>query len=198
MAKLAYKLINGITLYRLVTAPVLVYLLLNQQFFLFQWLLPLSFFTDAIDGFFARRYKVASNRGAKLDSVADDLTILAAIAGIIVYRPGFLKEQWLCVTLMLVLAIVQTVLALLRYGKISSFHTYAAKTAAVLQGVFLILFFLLGKPVYPLFYTAAGVTMLDLLEEIFLVLLLPRWETNVKGLYWVLKRKKEFVPGTIK
>jgi CDP-diacylglycerol--glycerol-3-phosphate 3-phosphatidyltransferase len=42
-----------------------------------------------------------------------------------------------------------------------------------------------------LFYAAALVTTLDLIEEIILVWLLPKWEINVKGLYWVYKRKNK-------
>jgi CDP-diacylglycerol--glycerol-3-phosphate 3-phosphatidyltransferase len=33
--------------------------------------------------------------------------------------------------------------------------------------------------------------MLDLTEEIILVLMLPRWQTDVKGLYWVLKKNQK-------
>ena len=38
---------------------------------------------------------------------------------------------------------------------------------------------------------AAIVTGLDLVEEIILILLLPKWETDVKGLFWVLRRRKK-------
>jgi CDP-diacylglycerol--glycerol-3-phosphate 3-phosphatidyltransferase len=72
----------------------------------------------------------------------------------------------------------------------SNFHTYAAKMAAVLQGVFLLLLFFLDEPVYPLFYLAVAVTAIDLVEEIILVLLLPQWKANVKGLYWVMRKKQ--------
>ena len=34
--------------------------------------------SDMIDGFFARKYKVASEKGAKIDSIADILFILVA------------------------------------------------------------------------------------------------------------------------
>jgi cardiolipin synthase len=91
------------------------------------------------------------------------------------------------------LYMLQIVLALIRYGKISSFHTYAAKIAAISQGIFLILFFFLPQPLFILFYLTAVITILDLAEEIILVIILPQWETNVKGLYWVIK--KENIPG---
>ena len=33
--------------------------------------------------------------------------------------------------------------------------------------------------------------MAELMEEIILVILLPAWETNVKGLYWVIRKKRK-------
>jgi len=190
MNKYSYYFVNGITLYRMVAAPLLVFLIFTEQVDIFKWLFGFSFFTDVLDGWLARKYKVTSRMGATLDSIADDLTIVAGIIAVIVLKPEFLKQQLLFIVLLLVLFILQLCVAFLRYGKISSFHTYMAKIAALLQGSFLILLFFLRHPVYVLFYAAFLVTVIDLAEEIILVLLLPEWETNVKGLYWVLKRKK--------
>jgi cardiolipin synthase (CMP-forming) len=95
----------------------------------------------------------------------------------------------LLVAILLVLFIIQTILALMQYGKISSFHTYAAKCAALLQGSFLILLFFLPQPPEILFYVAFAVTAIDLIEEIILVILLKEWKANVKGLYWLLRSK---------
>ena len=85
------------------------------------------------------------------------------------------------------LLILQNVLALLKYRKLTSFHTYAAKIAAVLQGIFLLAFFFFEKSAHILFYAAVGITVLDLAEEIILVIVLPEWKVNVKGLYWQLR-----------
>lgn len=193
MKKRTYYLINGITAYRLIAAPVLVVLVFMGEVDLFKWLLPVSFFTDAIDGYLARKFKVKSILGAKLDSFGDDLTIFAAIVGLLVLKPDFIKEEMELLIVMFVLYLTQIILSLKRYGKLSGFHTYTAKVAAVFQGMFLILIFLTPEPLYMLFYVAALLTTIDLLEEIILVILLPKWEANVKGLYWVMKRKKRQV-----
>ncbi|MEO8086527.1 MAG: CDP-alcohol phosphatidyltransferase family protein [Bacteroidota bacterium] len=185
-----YYIINGITIYRLLAAPLLVFLIFYHKTDLFKWLLAVSFFTDMIDGYLARRFKVASILGSKLDSIADDMTIVAAIVGVFVLKPNFIHEEFISILILLVLFILQTGLALIRYHKVSSFHTYFAKLAALLQGSFLILVFFLAKPLYSLFYAAALITAIDLIEEIILVILLPEWEANVKGIYWVMKRKK--------
>ncbi|QTE40487.2 CDP-alcohol phosphatidyltransferase family protein [Mucilaginibacter gossypii] len=190
MSNKVYRVVNLITFYRLVAAPLLLFLLLTGQFTVFKWLLALSFFTDAIDGWLARSFKVISLLGARIDSVADDLTILVAILGILLYRPGFLRGEWLLVGGMTLLYVMQNCMALIRYGKLTSFHAYAAKVAAVLQGVFLVLVFFLPEPVAFLFYLTAVLTIIDLAEEILLVLILPQWQANVKGLYWSSGRLK--------
>ena len=192
--KYSYYFVNGITLYRLLATPVLVFLIFSRQLHLFKWLFGFSFFTDVLDGWLARKFKVTSILGAQLDSIADDLTIVTGIIGVIVLKPEFLKQQMAFIIPLLVLFVLQLFLAFVRYGKISSFHTYMAKLAALMQGSFLILLFFLQEPVYVLFYVAFFVTVIDLVEEIILVLFLPTWQTNVKGLYWVLKEKQKARP----
>lgn len=175
-------------MYRIVAAPFLLILLFTGQYAIFKWLVFLSFFTDFIDGYLARKFKVASVFGTRLDSIGDDLTVLAAMVGLVVIKPEFIIEQKIIFIVIGVLFLIQTAYALIRYGKISSFHTYLAKLAAILQGVFLILVFFTDEPVLFLFYAASVVTILELAEETIMVYFLPKWETNVKGLYWVLKK----------
>ena len=187
--KNSYYIVNGITIYRIVAAPVLFLLIINHRQDIFKWLLAISFLTDAIDGFIARRYKITSKLGSTLDSIGDDVTIVAAVTGIFVLKPEFVRQQATPIIMLLALFLLQTILALIRYRKLSSFHTYAAKIAAILEGIFLLLFFF-DKPVDILFSITAVVIAIDLLEEIILAMLLPNWETDVKGLYWIMKRKK--------
>lgn len=188
--KPSFYIINGITLYRVIAAPVLLALLLEGYHELFKWLLLLSFFTDFIDGFLARKFKVTSVVGTKLDSIGDDLTVLVAMIGLVKLRPDFVKEQLVFFVILFILFLVQVSLALYRYRKLTSFHTYLAKLAAFAQGVFLLLAFFLEQPIMILFYAAVLITFLELIEEIMMVALIPRWRTNLKGLYWVLKNKR--------
>jgi phosphatidylglycerophosphate synthase len=183
-------IINGITFYRILAAPVLVYLIFAHRFDIFKWLLLISFFTDAIDGYLARMYKITSAFGSRIDSIADDLTIIAAIIGIYVWHPTFILYEIVSVSILLVLYLVQNGLALIRYRRLTSFHTYSAKIAAIFQGVFMVAYFFLPYPVYWLFYLAVIFTVIDLLEEIALILLLPEYRTDVKGWYWLKKEKQ--------
>lgn len=187
---IALRVINLITIYRIVTFPLLIYLVLTGELTLFKWLLAASFFTDAIDGYLARGFKVTSVLGAKLDSIGDDLTVLAGIFGLVFTRPEFIREQWPWIAILIFIFIVQLSLALFKYKKMSSFHTYLAKLAAVVSAFFLLSTFFFDL-YYWLFYAALIITALELIEEIILVLLIPQWQVNVKGIYWVLKKRKK-------
>ncbi len=185
----AWYVINGITVYRIIAAPFLLILLFAGQHDIFKWLLGISFFTDLIDGFLARKYKVTSIAGAGLDSIGDDLTVVVGVIALFVTENSFIKEQMIFIIILLVLFVVQVASALVRYRKMTTFHTYLAKTAALMQGIFLLYAFFF-YPSLVLFYTAVIITGLELIEEIILVNMLKNWEANVKGLYWVLKRRK--------
>lgn len=192
----AFYLVNAITLYRVLAAPCLVIIILNDRIDIFKWLLGFSFFTDLIDGQLARKFKVSSRFGAYIDSIGDDLTVLAGIAGVYFFRPTFLYDQRILIAVMVSLFFLQIIIALLRYRRISSFHTLLAKMAALFQGSFLILLFFLENPFMPLFYLASIITILDLIEEIILVLLLKEWRANVRGIYWVMRERKLSDTGT--
>lgn len=186
----AFYIVNAITIYRLAATPVLFFLIFTKNIEVFKWLLPFSFFTDLIDGYLARKLKVISALGSRLDSIADDLTMAAAITGAVLFYPFFIRQHILIIAVMLVLYLTQFGLAFTRYKRITEYHTYIAKGAAILQGTFLILLFLLQRPLEPLFYAASFATILDLMEEIVLVVLLPHWQSNVGGLYWFFKKNK--------
>jgi phosphatidylglycerophosphate synthase len=186
----SYYVINGITLYRVVAAPLLLILIFISEYEWFKWLLGISFFTDLIDGFLARKFKVTSVFGTRLDSIGDDLTIVVALIAMFYWKYDFIKIHAPEMILLLTLFILQTTMAFLRYRTITSFHTYLAKLAAILQGSFLLLLFFVQNPPITLFYAVVIITALELIEECILVVLLPKWTANVKGLYWVLNQQK--------
>jgi cardiolipin synthase len=188
----SFYFINGITLYRLIMGPILIFLAIFGNIELFKWLLPISFATDLVDGTLARKYHVDSKMGAILDSIADDITVAAAIVGMFLLKHAFIMSQIGALIIVLLLFIIQTGYALTKYKKITSFHTYLAKIAAVLQGCFFILLFILPEPVMLLFYSSVFITSIELIEETIMVYYLPHWQTDVKGLYWVLKKSSTY------
>jgi CDP-diacylglycerol--glycerol-3-phosphate 3-phosphatidyltransferase len=191
MFKTGFYIVNAITVYRLLAAFFLLYLVVAGYQATFKWMLAISFVTDAIDGFLARRWNVVTEVGSRLDSIADDLTVLMGIIAMCVFHSDFVGDQLPLIVLLTAMYLLQLLLAFIRYRRPTSFHTYLAKAAAFMQGLFLVLLFFLPEPVVNLFYVAAAITFLDLSEEIILVLLLPKWQSDVKGLYWIKKAQKE-------
>ena len=87
------------------------------------------------------------------------------------------------------LYVVEILAALLRYGKISSFHTIVNRIAAYSQGIFVMSLFLWGYRGW-LFQTMIAVTIVASLEEFLLLAVLPEWRSDVRGLYWVLADRR--------
>lgn len=173
---------------RLLSTPFLVVLALMELRLIFAIVLFVSFLTDAIDGYLARRLKIASDHGAQLDSIADASLFVTGVFGVIWFETEFVIEQYLLISISLALYFAQLFMGLWRYRKPSSFHTYLAKIAAFVQGAFLCTLFFFGV-IYWLFYLTIIIGIAETIEEIALIWILPKWRTNVKGLYWAIKNK---------
>lgn len=184
-------IINLITLYRIVTAPLLIVLIFTNHMELFKWLLLLSLLTDLFDGVLARKYKVTSLLGARLDSIGDDLTILIGITGVFYFRYEFMMEHLYFIVGLLMLHLVELIYALIKWGKMTTFHTIMAKISMFFQSMFVCAALFFQEASQLLFFSAVVVTTIDIIEEITLVAILKKWEANVKGIYWVLRRKEK-------
>jgi len=190
MNRSAYRIINLITIYRLIAVPVLLALLFGRYLDAFKWALLVSFFTDAVDGTLARHFRVVSVFGAKADSIGDDLTVATGIVGMVLLNPDYLINNRWPILLLLALFGIQLAIAIVRYGKTTSFHTWLAKIAAVFQAMFLLSFFFIG-PQDILFYAAVVITGLDLLEEIVMVYILHDYHTDIKGIRQAIQISRE-------
>lgn len=188
--RLAFWLVNSITFFRLISSFALLVLLCFNRAEAFKWLLAVAFFTDAIDGLLARKLKVVSVRGSRLDSLSDDLTVLMGIIGIMVLKPGFFTGQIVWIVILAVFYLVQLLMAFARFGKPSSFHTVLAKLAAVSQGVCILLVLFLQHFPLLIFHVAVLLTLLELAEEIIITMLIPHWQADIKGLFWLWKSKQ--------
>ena len=166
------QLPNLISAARLVAGPVLIGLALARAEDVFRWLLFAALISDIADGWIARRFSLQSRTGAMLDSAADAMTLLSATAGIAAFHPEIFREHGTGIALVVGGWILVSVLALLRYGRLSSFHTYASKAAGYTLGFFLVALFLYGF-VAALFYAAVLLSICATVEELALLWYLP-------------------------
>jgi CDP-diacylglycerol--glycerol-3-phosphate 3-phosphatidyltransferase len=184
-----FNIADWFSFYRIAAIPILILVLCLGNKSLFTWLLLVSYCTDMIDGFLARRLKITSARGSQLDSFGDQLTFLMALVGLFFFEYSFIKEYYVLILISFFPYVIQMFIAFWKYGKATAFHTYLAKLSAIIQGVF-ILWLLFFGPIYWLFYTMIVIGLLETIEEITLIFIYDNWVAGVKGIYWALKDKR--------
>jgi len=174
---------------RMLAVPALVVLAMGRYETAFTWVLIPALLSDVADGLIARLFHLESRLGAMLDSLADTALLFAALYGLWVFHAEVVREHaWLCGTAV-GLWVLEDVAALLRYGRLSSFHTYLSKIVANLLGLFVGWLFLFGFQPW-LLYVAAGGSILASLEELVLLAVLGEWRSDVRGLWWVLREAR--------
>jgi CDP-diacylglycerol--glycerol-3-phosphate 3-phosphatidyltransferase len=185
-----YNIADWFSFYRIAAAPVLLLLAIFGFREIFSWMLLLSFSTDAIDGYLARTLKISSARGSQLDSMGDQLTLIMGVVGLFVFEPEFMQSKLQLLLLVFIPYFSQMIIAFIKYGKATAFHTYFAKLSAIIQGVFILLA-LFFEPVLWLFYTVLVIGVLETIEEITLIIMHDAWTKDVKGIYWALRNRKK-------
>jgi phosphatidylglycerophosphate synthase len=184
-----FNIADWFSFYRIAAAPILLLLLLLDERQLFSWFLLISYLTDAIDGYLARKLKITSSRGSQLDSFGDQITLIVGLIGLFIFENEFIKNNIILISVAFVPYIVQMIIAYFKYGKATAFHTYLAKLSAILQSLF-ILYSLFFIPNYTLFYIMIGFGLLETFEEITLIYMYDSWSSDVKGIYWAFKDKR--------
>jgi len=184
-----FNIADWFSFYRIATAPILLLLIWFDFRLIFTWLLLISYLTDAIDGFLASKLKITSPRGSQLDSFGDQITLIIGLIGLFYFETGFVKANLVLILIAFIPYIIQMLIAYLKYGKATAFHTYLAKLSAILQSVF-ILWSLFFNPEYVLFYIMIIIGVLETVEEITLVFMYKNWASDVKGIYWALQDKR--------
>ena len=168
---------NLLSGFRLIAAPFLLYLAWTGHPGLFLTLLAGSLFSDVIDGFIARRLNKTSEFGTKLDSWGDLATYLTVPLCAWWLWPEILKREAFFVVLVVSAYVFPLVAGFVRFRRLPSYHTWAAKAAAVVMSIafFILFIFDISWP----FHCAAILQALVACEEIGITLLLPEWRGNV-------------------
>jgi len=184
-----YNIADWISFYRIFAAPFLLLLIWLDLRLFFTWLLLISYSTDAIDGYLARKLKITSPRGSQLDSFGDQVTLIVGLIGLFYFETNFIKTNLVLILIAFIPYISQMGIAYFKYGKATAFHTYLAKLSAMLQSLF-ILWSLFFNPEYVLFYIMIIIGLLETFEEITLIVMYDNWVSDVKGIYWAFRDKR--------
>lgn len=186
------NLLSGL---RIALVPVLLWLawLGHPTAFLVSFAFSLS--TDLLDGYLARRMRTGSELGAKLDSWGD----LATYAVFPLCAWWLFHERVLAQLLFVIAALIAfaapTAIGLLKFRRITSYHTRLAKLVAIVMGAGLILY--LGFDVPALFQAAVLFLLVEAIEEIAITAVLPEWRANVPSLFAALRLVRAAKPAAV-
>lgn len=177
---------NILSFLRLAGSVVLVFVALAEKSDVFLWLFVFLLMTDWVDGKLAILLKQQTTFGARLDSVADASMYAALLFGTYWLKWDVVEEEapWLIAAV--VSYVLTSAAGLIKYGRVPSYHTRAAKTCWFLVGVSAIFVFA-DWSVWPLRITAIGGVLTNL-EAIAITLVLPEWTADVTSIYHAVKR----------
>ena len=140
-----------------------------------------------MDGWLARRLKQATELGAKLDSWSDFATWLALPICAWWLRPDVIRQEAVFLIVAIFFYVGAIAFGFLKYGRLTSYHTWLSKVLAVLVAAAALLFFADGsawslRAIVP-------VVIASQIEEMCITALLPEWRANVPSFWHALKIK---------
>ena len=175
---------------RLLAFPVTLRFALRGNEQIFVILICISLVTDVLDGFIARTFHLVTRFGGALDNAADLGTYAAALYGVFRFRWDALRPHvWILYVFLAALLFSYSV-SWIRFRKMPGLHLHSGVIKASLQGVFFFVLFAFGfRP--GLYYLAAGWGILAYIEKTAVLFLLDDIAPNTRGLYWLLKKRRE-------
>lgn len=178
---------NAISGLRFVAAPVLLYLGWTGRATAFLILLGVSFLSDVVDGWLARRLGQTSELGARLDTAGDLATFVTVpVSGWWLWPEQVRPEAPFLIALAVSYS-APIAIGFLKYGRLTNHHTWAGKVSACTLAACAAVLVAGGSPW--LFRMAVAVVVFADVEEIAITALLPRWRTNVPTLWHAMRER---------
>jgi len=178
---------NLLSLFRIIAAPFLLivaYFGIQEGFYI---LFALMLVSDALDGIIARALKQTSELGARLDSYGDILTYLTAPLAIWWLFPEIIEKEKGYIVAAITVFVLPAIFAIVKFGKLASYHTWITKISAVLMSVGMAVLVLFKTP--DLFHIAVFFLVVEAIENIAITLLLSEPRTDVRSFWHVLRSK---------
>jgi CDP-diacylglycerol--glycerol-3-phosphate 3-phosphatidyltransferase len=175
---------NAISLMRLLLAPLLILLALEQQPNWFIFIVLFSGFTDVLDGFIARALNQITNLGSHLDSWGDFAIYACMAIGAWILWPEIVLREKLWIALIIASFTLPVLLGLLKFYRLTSYHTWSVKLA-VLCTFFSYALLFSGIVAWP-FHLATVICVYAGIEEILITLLMKHEHVDVRSVWQAL------------
>jgi len=169
-------------------APLLLVLAWMGHAKAFLILLTISFLSDVVDGVIARRFKLVSKLGARLDSYSDFFMYCTLGLGGWMLWPEIFQRERFAVAILVGSILLPVGIGLIKFRQATSYHTWAVKLSAVLIVISSLLLFA-GGPSWP-FYIAVPVCAYAGLEQVLITLLTQRPLVDTPTLWHALRMNR--------
>jgi phosphatidylglycerophosphate synthase len=147
--------------------------------------------TDFLDGYLARRLGQESRTGARLDSLADNLLLLSAMAWIELIDPEILRENTVLLAATFGIYLVSLSTGLIKFHQLGNLHLYSSKVAGGALYSFAVITLVSGAYEPPLLWLAAAAFMVSSTETLLAQLLFSAVDENMGSIFLALKRRAE-------
>lgn len=137
--------------------------------------------SDALDGWLARRWKVASPWGARLDSMADYVFFACLAVWLLVFELALVLEWWPLLASIAVVRLAALLVGAIRYRRCLMIHTRANKAAGI--AIFLALETWLATGAGWALWLAVVPAAAAALEELLIILVARDPEPDLPGLW---------------
>ncbi|MCH5374150.1 MAG: CDP-alcohol phosphatidyltransferase family protein, partial [Planctomycetes bacterium] len=150
-------------------------------------------FTDWIDGELAIALDQRTLLGARLDSAADAAMYASLLFGAVWLKYDALLTDWIWIAAALITYGASHIASYLKFRRLASYHTRAAKTSAFFTLLAAIALFA-DWPSWPLWIAMTAITLTNL-EAVAITLVLREWRTDVVSIYHAV-RDRDIATGT--
>ena len=178
------NLISGL---RFVIAPALLYCGWTARPTAFLVLLGVSFCSDCLDGYAARKLGQTSELGARLDTLGDLITFSTVpLCGWWLW-PDRVRPETPFLAALGLSYVSPMMVGFLKYGRLTNYHTWGGKLSATLLAVAALALVAGGST--RAFQLAVAVVVLADLEEIAITAILPHWQPTVPSLWHAIRNR---------
>jgi phosphatidylglycerophosphate synthase len=147
--------------------------------------------TDFFDGFLARRLGQESAAGAQLDSLADNLLLVSAIAWIELLHPEILRENTVLLVTTFGIYLASLSVGLIKFHQLGNLHLYSSKVAGGALYSFAVVTLMAGAYEPLLLWLAAAAFMVSSAETLLAQLILSAVDENMGSIFLALRRRAE-------
>jgi phosphatidylglycerophosphate synthase len=186
---------NIITVSRIFMIPILGYLAIDSQKWPFFMVGILVTFSDVLDGFVARKLKIESDLGRKLDSIADWAYAVVAL-GFFYFFSADLFQHPILLALGILGNVFPKIFGILKFRRIPAVHLYAHRLALWSFYIFLVGSFVAGFSLALLWLFAIVAVIAGTEEVVFFILMKRREDERLHSAVDLLRKNRRQKVGT--